>query len=77
MPIRRYLIDPAAFDPEAISIMSEALETACRTLKIDGEISDRQIVAERIIALAQAGTTLDAQALSDRVVAETKALRSL
>jgi hypothetical protein len=76
VPIRQYFEGHVGFDPEAIALMSDALETACQALHIDGEIKDRRIVAERIIALAQSGV-LDAKALSDRVVAETKALRSL
>jgi hypothetical protein len=76
MPIRRYLDDAAAFDQDAIETMSLALDTACKALQINGEIRDREIVAERIIALARTGG-VDAKALSDRVIAETKALRSL
>jgi hypothetical protein len=76
MPIRSYLQDHAAFEPEAISAMSLALEDACNALHIDGQIHDRETVATRIIDLARAGV-IDAKALSNRVVAEVKALRSL
>jgi hypothetical protein len=76
MPIRHYLDDANAFDQAAIETMSQALERACNALRINGEIRDREVVAERIIALAQTGV-VDAQALSDRVIAETKAMRSL
>ena len=76
MPIRRYLEDHASFEPEAIEIMSKALETACEALHIDGEIRDREAVAARIIDLARNGV-IDAKALSRRVVAEVRAMRSL
>jgi hypothetical protein len=62
------------FQPEEIQAMSVALETACNTLGSVGR--DRNVIAERIIALARTGV-IDAKALSDRVVAEVKAMRSL
>ena len=61
MPIREYLEDHAAFEPEAIDAMSKALEEACNILHIDGEISDREVVATRIIALSRSGV-IDAKA---------------
>ncbi len=77
MPIRSYLEDHSAFKPEQISALSEALETACTTLQIQpAHHRERKVVAERIIDLARGGV-IDAMALSDRVVAETRALRSL
>ena len=76
MPIHQYLEDHAAFDPEAIAAMSKALEEACKALHIDGHITDREAVATRIIDLARNGV-IDAEALSERVVAEVKAMRSL
>jgi hypothetical protein len=76
MPIRRYLDDHASFEPEAIEIMSNALEVACKALYIDGEIKDREVVAARIIDLARNGI-IDAKALGKRVVAEVQAMRSL
>ena len=76
MPIRRYLYDHSAFEPEAIEAMSKALEETCKALHIDGEMKDRQVIAARIIDLARNGV-VDAKALSDRVVAETKAMQSL
>lgn len=56
--------------------MSEALERACRALNIQGEVKDREIVAERVVALARTGV-LSAKELSDRVVDESNELRSL
>lgn len=76
MPIRIYLSDPSAFDQKAITAMSNALVQACRELSIGSDVKDREVVAERIIALARTGI-LDADALATRVVAEAKAMRSL
>jgi len=76
MPIRRYLDDHSAFEPEAIDAMSRALEAACKALRIDGEVQDRQVIATRIIDLARTGV-IDATALCERVVREAEALRKL
>lgn len=76
MPMRRYLEDNSAFDPDAVKAMSEALERACAALRIDGELRDREVIAMRIIDLARNGV-IDAKALSDRVIAETEAMCSL
>ena len=76
MPIRRYLEDPSAFGPEAIEAMSKALEQACQALQIDGQIKEREIIATRIIDLARNGV-VDARVLSERVIKETKAMKSL
>jgi hypothetical protein len=75
MPIR-YLEDQSAFHPEAIDTMSRALEEACKALHINGQAHDREVIATRIIDLARSGV-IDAKALSERVIAEAKALRSL
>jgi hypothetical protein len=76
MPIRRYLKDNDAFYPDAIEAMSEALERTCAALHVSGQLRDREVIAARIIDLARNGV-FDAKVLSDRVVAETKALRAL
>jgi hypothetical protein len=76
MPIRVYLSDPSAFDPEGITAMSDALGLACHELGIGNDPKDRQVVAERIIELGRQGV-LDSKALAARVVAETRAMRSL
>lgn len=76
MAIRHYLPDQAVFEPDAIKAMSEALEQVCAALQINGQAHDRETVATRIIDLARNGV-LDAKALSDRVLAETKAMRTL
>jgi hypothetical protein len=76
MPIRSYLSDPSSFDQQEITVMSDALTQACHELNVGDDAKDREIVAERVIALARMGV-VDAKALADRVVAETKAMRSL
>jgi hypothetical protein len=75
MPIKRYLEDSAAFGPEAIEAMSKALEETCQALQINGQVKDREVIAARIIGLARNGV-VDAKALSDRVIAETRAMHS-
>jgi hypothetical protein len=76
MPIRTHLSDICAFEPEAIAVMSKALEESCKALHIDGQARDREAIATRIIDLARNGV-IDAKALSRRVIAETQAMRSL
>jgi hypothetical protein len=76
MPIRHYLDDNTVFEPDAIKAMSEALERACAALHVNGQAHDREVIAERIIALARRGVT-DAKALADRVIAETKVMPTL
>ena len=73
MPIRSYLDDHSVFEPEA---MSKALEETCKALHINGQAQDRETIAARIIDLARNGV-IDAKALGERVIAETKALQSL
>ena len=76
MPIRTYLEDHAAFQPDEIEAMSQALEQACKALNVDGDARYRETVAARIVDLARNGV-IEAKALSERVVAESKAARSL
>jgi hypothetical protein len=76
MPIRSYLEDNCAFEPEAITAMSNALEEACKALHINGHLHDREVIAARIIDLARSGV-INAAALSNRVLAEMKAVRAL
>ena len=73
MPIRRYIADGAAFDPNTIKAMSEALESTCAVLNVDDQIHKREVVAARIIDLARNGV-IDAKTLSERVI---EAMRSL
>lgn len=72
MPIRKHLIDKAAFDPDTITAMSKAFGEACITLKVfAGDEEGREIVATRIIDLARSGL-VDATALRDRVLSEAQ-----
>ena len=71
MPISQYL-EHQVFDPEAIAIMSYALEAACATLQIGADDTrGRRVIATRIIDLARSGV-IDANALRDRVLLEAK-----
>jgi len=71
MPIRQYL-EQHAFDPEAIAVMSRALEAACAALQIGAaDTNARHVIATRIIDLARSGV-MDANALRDRVLLEAK-----
>jgi hypothetical protein len=55
MPIRPFLADQA-FDPEAITAMSLALERVCDVLRLKViDDSATRLVAEKIIELAQRG----------------------
>ena len=70
MPIHGYLDDNAAFEPAAITAMSQALEQACAALQIGPtQTHERQIIATRIIDLARSGV-IDPKALSERVLLE-------
>lgn len=71
MPIRDYL-EQQVFEPEAIASMSRALEAVCGTLQLGaGDTQERRFVATRIIDLARSGV-IDANALRDRVLLESK-----
>ena len=75
MPIRSYLDDQSAFDPEQLAAMSrvrERLQSSKHRRSNRRSGSDRT----RIIDLARNGA-IDAKALSDRVIAEAKAMRTL
>jgi hypothetical protein len=50
MSIRSF-IQPGAFEPEAIAVMSEAFETAIKELQDTGDVM-REVIAGRIIAAA-------------------------
>jgi hypothetical protein len=76
MAIRAYLQDNSAFEPEAITAMSDALEETCKALHINGQRHAREVIAARIIDLARNGV-IDAAALSRRVLAEMKAMQSV
>jgi hypothetical protein len=55
MPIRPF-IRSGAFEPEAIAVMSEAFEAACKELDEAGQPKvAREVIAGRIVAAARLG----------------------
>ena len=72
MPIRAYLGDHLALDPEALQVLSQAFEGACTALQVDPSAThERRVIAARILDLARSGV-IDAKALRDRVVLEAR-----
>ena len=72
MPIRAYLSDTCAFEPEAVQAMSTAFELSCADLHVfAGDQRGREIIATRIIDLARDGV-IDPGALHKRLVAEAR-----
>jgi hypothetical protein len=69
MPIKRYLKKGVVFAPQALSVMSRALEETTQVLGMEGDENQRQIVARFIVSIAQEDDSLDAAALRDRVFA--------
>lgn len=75
--ILSHIPDHSTFEPEAITVMSRAYEEACNALGVvAGDARGQEAIATRVIDLARNGV-VDADALRDRVLAETQALRSL
>jgi hypothetical protein len=58
-----------AFEPDDISAMSMALEDVCKELNINGDTSAREVIAIRIIELAQPGERNPTK-LRDRLIQE-------
>jgi hypothetical protein len=56
-----------AFDPDALRVMSIALEEACRKLRVDGDQRAREAIAVRILELARRGER-DPERLRDGVL---------
>jgi hypothetical protein len=54
MPIRSFM-QPGAFEPEVIGVMSEALEAALKKLQDTGQTMVPEVIASRIIAAAKLG----------------------
>lgn len=80
MPNRHYLSESAVFEPEAIASMSKATDEACIALHVlSGDVQGHLTVATRIIDMASTGIVdaNDANALRDRVVAESRAVSSV
>ena len=75
MPIRPFLADQV-FDPEAITVMSLALERVCDALRLRAidDIATR-LVAEKIIKLAQRGIR-DTDTLASMVLEDLQPDRS-
>ena len=57
------------FDPEITNAMSVAFDDVCQTLKVNGNVREREVIATRIIELARRGERNPAQ-LRDRVLRE-------
>jgi hypothetical protein len=55
MGIREFVKGEAVFGPDELKAMSMALEDVCNALKLNGNAKAREIVAIRIIELAQHG----------------------
>jgi hypothetical protein len=66
----------AAFEQEDIAAMSMALDDVCMQLKIDGDNSAREVIAIRIIELAQRGER-SPTGLRDRLLLEAHGGRGL
>ena len=77
MPIRNYLEHHAAFEPDAMMAISQALEEVCLKLQIRADQKrDREVVAIRLIDLARNGV-IDTKALCERVLLEAGSPPSL
>ena len=60
------------FEPDALRVMSQAFHDACNALHIfAGDEHGREVIATRIIDLASTGV-IDAGALRDRVLMESR-----
>jgi hypothetical protein len=71
VPIRPFLAG-RAFEPEAITTMSAALESVCKTLGLNiVDDAATRLVAQKIIELAQRGMR-DVTTLSEAVLEELK-----
>ena len=77
MPIRPYLSGTVVFEPEAITALSKALDEACIALNVfAGDQRGRETIATRMIDLARNGV-VDANALRDRVIAESQIVATI
>jgi hypothetical protein len=65
----RNIFDRNVFDPETVAAMATALEQVCTTLRINGDVVAREVIASRIIELARRGEN-DAVKLRDRVLGD-------
>ena len=69
MAIKQYLQNESAFGPEDIKLVSRTSEATCKALNVNGETTERQTIAVRIIELARRGER-DPTKLLSRVVHE-------
>ena len=71
MAIYRLLAN-ASFDPRQIDVMVEAYNCACRVLDLSGNRNDQltELVARKILEIAQAEVELDAQFICERSLQE-------
>jgi hypothetical protein len=66
------LLADAAYEPDRVRLMVEAYECACRELELAGNKTDiiTEIVAKKIVEIAQAEIDADAQVICDRSLEE-------
>ena len=66
------LLENSAFAPERVRIMAEAYQCACRELELAGDHTDplTQLVARKIVEIAQADVDLDATHVCHRSLQE-------
>ena len=70
MSISPFLTDGGVFDPSDIKAMSMALNDVCKTLNLANGDPGREVIAERIIALARDGERSPTR-LRDKVLWES------
>jgi hypothetical protein len=71
MTIRPFLDEGAVFGPDQIAVMSAALDEVCERLKLNGNTKAKEIVAIRIIELANRGERSPTR-LRDQLLREAK-----
>lgn len=72
MAIREYLEQRSSFDPDAVTVMSQAFVDVCADLQVFADDKrGRDAIATRIIDLASSGL-LDSKALREQVLQEAK-----
>ena len=69
LSIAPFLDEEAAFDPQDLAAMSRALDDVCEALKLSASESAREIIAIRILELAQSGEKSPTR-LRDRLLEE-------
>ena len=66
------LLAAAAYDPAKVRVMVEAYECACRALELAGSKTDQitELVAKKIVEIAQAEIDVDAEFICTRSLEE-------